>query len=38
MYKHESNTQTRNFITFLKLKKIKFCKTNNIVIYSFYKL
>jgi hypothetical protein len=38
MYCHESNTQTRNFITFLKLISIKFGKTNFIVIYLIHKL
>ena len=38
MYKHESNTQSRNFITFLKLKNIMFGKTNYIVIYLMHKL
>jgi hypothetical protein len=33
VYWHESNTQFRNFITFLKLKTIIFGKTNNLVIY-----
>ncbi len=38
MYRHESNTQSRNFIAFLKLKKIKFGKTNYLVIYLLNKL
>ncbi len=33
LYWHESNTQSRNFITFLQLKKIIFGKTNCLVIY-----
>ena len=33
MYRHESNNQSRNFITFLKLKNTKFGKTNFLVIY-----
>jgi hypothetical protein len=33
VYWHESNTQLRNFITFLELKNIKFGKTNNLVIH-----
>ena len=33
VYRHESNTQSRNFITFPKLKNIKFGKTNYLVIY-----
>jgi hypothetical protein len=40
MYRHESNTQSRNFITFLQLKNIIFGKTNFLVIYlsNNYKL
>ena len=38
VYWHESNNQLRNFITFLKLKKIKFGKTSFIVIYLMHKL
>jgi hypothetical protein len=38
MYRHESNTQSRNFITFLKLKNTKFGKTNFLVIYLFKQL
>ena len=38
MYRHESNTQSRNFITFLKLKNTKFGKTNFLVIYVFKQL
>ena len=33
VYWHESNTQSRNFITFLQLKNIIFGKTNYLVIY-----
>ena len=33
LYWHESNSQSRKFITFLKLKNIKLGKTNFLVIY-----
>jgi hypothetical protein len=33
LYRHESNTQSRNFITFLQLKNIIFGKTNFLVIH-----
>ncbi len=36
--RHESNTQSPNFIAFPKLKNIKFGKTNCLVIYLNYKL
>ena len=36
MYKHESNTQTRNLIIFPKLKSIIFGRTNYLVIYLIW--
>jgi hypothetical protein len=33
MYKHESNTQSRNLIIFLKQKSLKFGKTKLLVIH-----
>jgi len=38
VYRHESNTQSPNFIAFPKLKNIKFGKTNYLVIYLIDKL
>ncbi len=38
VYRHESNTQSWNFIAFPELKNIKFGKTNFIVIYLVHKL
>ena len=36
LYRHESNTHSPNFITFLQLKNIIFGKTNYLVIYLVY--
>jgi hypothetical protein len=38
LYWHESNTQIRNLIIFPELKKIKFGKTNYLVIHLMNKL